>query len=116
MDNLKSAMNNNKQFLSQALERRPWTNRRSSVQRPAQSQPQPRTEEVLVSSAWTVRAQRKLQLLDRTIQHHRDKLGRQQAGAGAGAGAGPLSQAPSYLRPPRPALMTQFKSPALRKS
>ena len=107
VENLKSVMNNNQQFVSQARERTRFSNRR--VSRPSQSPPQPRTEEVLVSSAWTGRTQTKLNLLDRSIEQHRERLGRQSTGS-------PVSSSPAaYLRPPRPSVMTQFKSPLLKK-
>ena len=109
VENLKSVMNNNQQFVSQVRERMRVSNRR--VSRPSQSPPQPRTEEVLVSSAWTGRTQTKLSLLDRSIEQHRERLGRQSTSTGS-----PVSFSPAaYLRPPRPAVMTQFKSPLLKK-
>ena len=104
VENLKTVMNNNQQFVCQARER----TRIRRVSRPSQSPPQPRTEEVLVSTAWTGRTQTKLSLLDRSIEQHRERLGRQETGS-------PSFSPAAYLRPPRPAVMTQFKSPLLKK-
>ena len=71
----------------------------------------PQPQSGLVSSTWAGKNQSRLQLLDRSIELNREKLGRQQ---------GPqvsFNQSPYQYRHhlPKPSVMTPFKSPALKK-
>ena len=116
---LKSVINKNKQFLSQARDRLSHTDRRSVGRRPgsltmtppATPQSQPGPGSGLVSSTWSGQTQSRLQLLDRTIQQNRERLAR-QPGPQVSFNQSPL---PYRHHLPKPSVMTPFKSPLLKK-
>ena len=119
MSHLKSVINKNQQFLSQARERMNQTDRRSAGRRPggnftttrSQSQSEAGPESGLVSSGWSGKAQARLELLDQTIEQNRERLAR-QPGPQVSFNQSPL---PYRHHLPKPSVMTPFKSPALKK-
>ena len=105
---LQSVINKNKQFLSEARERRSVGRRPGNLTMTPPATPQ----SGLVSSAWSGKNQARLQLLDRSIEQNRERLGRQP---GAQGSVNQSSHHNYRHRLPKPSVMTPFKSPALKK-